>query len=212
MRVLGDARAWSRTFPRHLIPRILDLVVNTWRRFDKPQPDEWEVTITRRFRRALKVTKDLKRLPFRIDRESVEDGFETGAELGRLDLRFTPAGSAREEVYFTFECKRLNVPSNGSCRPLASEYVKEGMMRFVSSQYAGHLQDGGMIGYVLDGRTSTAISAVEKSVQDNQRELQMRAPAEIGRSSLRPRDPRIRETRHQLTRGPFRIHHLFLAC
>src|SRR5687767_9215656 len=105
---LGDPDAWSEVFPDDLIPPILDLIWTTWVAFPKPSPKDHEVPITRRFRRALKQAKDYRRLPVRIDREPAEDDPETAEELGRIDLKFSPAGSALEQVYFAFECKRLN--------------------------------------------------------------------------------------------------------
>src|SRR5947209_2539808 len=123
--VIGDAKIWSDTFPDELIPRVLDLVTETWEVFDKPGPVDREVSITQRFKHALKQAKDLRVLPVRIELEPAEDHPVTGEELGRIDLKFVPAVSAREEVYFAFECKRLNVVENGTRRTLAPEYVSE---------------------------------------------------------------------------------------
>ena len=81
MTVVGDPGMWSDTFPDHLVPRILDLVMETWEAFEKPAPTDHEVPITRRLRRALKQAKDYKRLPVRIERESAEDDPTTGEEL-----------------------------------------------------------------------------------------------------------------------------------
>src|SRR5690242_5143049 len=105
--VIGDAEIWADTFPEELVPRLLDLVIATWESFAKPGPSDYEVPITRRFKHALKQAKDLQRLPLRIEREPAEDDPVTGIELGRIDLKFLPAVSALEEVYFAFECKRL---------------------------------------------------------------------------------------------------------
>src|SRR2546427_9178080 len=142
MMVIGDADIWSDIFPEELVPRILDLVTATWDDFDKPGESDHEVPITQRFRHALKQAKDLKKLPLRIERELAEDHPVTGFELGRIDLKFCPAISALEEVYFAFECKRLNVIENGSRRTLAPEYVIEGIQRFVTGQYAHSMTHG----------------------------------------------------------------------
>ena len=80
--VIGDASTWDDLFPWHLLPRIFDLVTETWESFDKPARDAHETAISKRFRTALKQAKDYKRLPFYIMREDVEDDFETGEELG----------------------------------------------------------------------------------------------------------------------------------
>lgn len=210
MTAIGDPGLWSDTFPEELLPRILDLVMDTWQDFEKPPPTDHEVPITRRFKHALKQAKDYRRLPVRIEREPAEDDPITGEELGRIDLKFLPAMSAREEVYFAFECKRLNALEDGSRRTLAPEYVTEGMMRFITGQYAGSMQHGGMIGYVLDGRCDDAIRLVGSNIRSRSGELKMDSPASFAKSTLRPDNEMIRETGHRLSRL-FRLHHLFLA-
>jgi hypothetical protein len=209
---LGDVDAWAEVFPEDLVPRIIDLVWTTWTTFPKPLPKEHEVPITRRFRCALKQAKDYIRLPVRIDREPAEDDPSTAQELGRIDLRFSPARSALEEVYFAFECKRLNATENGTRRARASEYVTEGMKRFVTGQYAAAMCHGGMIGYVLDGDCDHAIRLVGQNIAANRVVLRMQ-DAELGASGLRRQNAMIRETTHDLGRSElFRLHHLFLSA
>src|SRR5271157_2289213 len=210
---LGDVDAWAEVFPEDLVPRIIDLVWTTWATFPKPAANEHEVPITRRFKCDLKQAKDYIRLPVRIDREPAEDDPLTAQELGRIDLKFSPAGSALEEVYFAFECKRLNATENGTRRPRASEYVTEGMMRLVTGQYAAAMRHGGMIGYVLDGDCDHAIRLVGQNITSNRSRLRMQDSADLTESSLRRDNPMIRETTHDLGRSEqFRLHHLFLSA
>jgi hypothetical protein len=209
---IGDVDAWAEVFPEDLVPRIIDLVWTTWATFPKPSPNEHEVPITRRFRCALKQAKDYIRLPVRVDREPTEDDPATAQELGRIDLRFSPAGSALEQVYFAFECKRMNTTENGTRRPRASEYVKEGMMRFVTGQYAATMRHGGMIAYVLDGNCNHAIRLVGQNIAGNRAALRIQR-GKLEASSLRQDNAMIRETTHDLGRSaPFRVHHLFLSA
>ncbi len=211
--IIGDAEIWADTFPEELIPRMLALVISTWEPFTKPGPSDHEVPITQRFKHSLKQAKDFQRLPVRIEREPAEDNPLTGDELGRIDLKFLPAVSAREEVYFAFECKRLNVIANGTRRTLAAEYVTQGMMRFVTGQYASSVHNGGMIGYVLDGKGDEAITSVDQNVQMRQNDLQMPASAGLERSSVDPNNRLVRESNHSLSARPrFRLHHIFLEC
>lgn len=211
--VVGDADLWSDTFPEELVPRVLDLIIDTWKAFEKPGPTDREVPITRRFKHALKQAKDLNRLPVRLERESAEDDPDTGAELGRIDLKFLPAVSAREEIYFAFECKRLNAIENGGRRSLAPEYVTDGMMRFVTGQYAQAVRHGGMLGYVLDGRCDEAIRLVGNNIASRASDLRMHQPAVLQRSRLCPTADHTRETQHKLQLSrQFLLHHLFLTC
>jgi hypothetical protein len=211
--IVGDASMWSDTFPEDLIPRILELVIETWLPFPKPASSDHEVPITRRFKHALKQAKDFRRLPLRIEREPAEDDPGTGEELGRIDLKFLPAVSALEEVYFAFECKRLNATVKGTRRTLASEYVTEGMMRFVTGQYASSVNSGGMLGYVLDGKSDEATTSVGQNIASRRTELRMSASADLERSALHPDNPSIRRTDHaRSAQREFRIHHIFLGC
>jgi hypothetical protein len=210
--VVGEASNWADLFPYHLLPRVFDLVTETWESFEKPARDAQETVISKKFRSALKRAKDYKRLPFYVMREDVEDDFDSGEELGRKDLVFYPNSQEvpREEVYFAFECKRLNALVGGKKRALASEYVTEGMSRYARGQYARFMSQGGMIGYVLDGRCEHAMTLVEANIFSRYGELAMEPPGGFLPSTLRPENPLIRETEHKLPKL-FRLHHIFLA-
>ncbi len=209
---VGDEQVWSDIFPDDLIPRIIDLVWDTWQAVPSPAINDLEVPITRRFKHSLKQAKDYRKLPVRIEREAVEDDPKTGAELGRIDLKLVPAGSALEEVYFAFECKRLNAVERGRPRTLAPKYVTQGMMRFVDGRYGGSVIQGGMIGYVLDGRTSHAISRVGKNIDSRRTLLRLTAGPSLQPSTVRPANTFVRETMHVLPDSRvFRLHHIFLA-
>jgi hypothetical protein len=211
---VGDNSMWSDVFPDELVPDIVDLVWETWREHaPKPTPRDLEVPITRKFKHALKQAKDYRRLPVRIEREPAEDDPVTGEELGRIDIKLCPAGSAVEEVHFAFECKRLNAhDKDGKRATLAPEYVKEGMMRFVRGQYSGKMRHGGMIGYVLDGQDDNAIRLVKSNVEGNAADLKLHAGTSLDVSALRPDIDRIRQTVHGLEGRVFQMHHLFLNC
>jgi hypothetical protein len=187
------------------------MVVEVWEEFIHPSANEHEVDITKRFRSALEQYKDLKRLPLRIDREIPVDDLENAVELGRVDLRLTHG--YRSDVYFAFECKRLRVSSSkGTISNLAKEYVSSGMMRFIGSdaQYARTLEQGGMIGYVMDGQTAKAMTAVDNKIKKHHKDLCMLDENGLGQSSRLKHDL-IRETLHQFTDRLFTIHHVFLA-
>jgi len=77
------------------------------------------------------------------------------------------------EKYLAYECKRLNVVNKGSRESLATKYVKDGVKRFVTEQYAEHLPTGAMLGYVMDGDISFAQSKVQAALDTNQEEVNM---------------------------------------
>ncbi len=136
---------------------------------------------------------------------------ESGEELGRIDLRFSHCPNPREDVYFALECKRLNVVGKaGRWRSLSGEYVKKGMMRYVEGKYAGGLDKGGMLGYVMDGDVPGAIGAVGRSITERRVGLKL-VNGGLERSSIVPADERVRETRHSFDSRRFVIHHVFVA-
>jgi hypothetical protein len=98
-------------------------------------------------------------------------------------------------------------------RSLADEYVKEGMQRFVDGKYARFVRHGAMLAYVLDGDTDRAIRNVENNIRSRLTELRMKMNSGFIASTIRPDDPRTKETRHHRAHETtvFRIHHLFAA-
>jgi hypothetical protein len=70
----------------------------------------------------------------------------------------------QEDVYLACECKRLNVPYKKKTRALAYEYVRDGLMRFVSGQYSRGLPLAMMLGYVMDQRADIAHQRVKRAI------------------------------------------------
>lgn len=207
MPVLGDASLWEPLFPERLIPEILSLVVRTWDQLPRPDLSEGEVSLTRRFRARLRQDKDARLLPLRIERESVEDTLEAGEELGRIDLRFSHG--FRENVYFAFECKRLNLVDSSRRQSKAGEYVSNGLMRFIDGRYGRGLDSGGMIGYVMDGDVRWAIVAVDRVIR-SRREVLRLLGEKLANCPLMLGHEQIRETRHEMEGQILRMFHLFL--
>lgn len=210
--IKGNPAYWAEVFPQELIPQILAMILSVWNDLPKRSRRELEIRTTRRFLRALIHDKNTrKEVPVRISRECVEDDLRTGRQLGRIDLCFIPPNSCHEQVYFAFECKRLNVRYPRRTSSLASEYVKGGMIRFINSKYASLLLKGGMIGYVLDGKTKSAIHGVDRNVKRLRTKLKMKAPGGLSETSVLPIGNPIKETSHDLTERTFVLYHIFLA-
>lgn len=194
------------------VPQILTLVIKTWNKLPPPAANEREDPVTNRLCWALQRCPDRAAYPFRIQPQAVILEPDSGDELGRLDIAFLPFVPS-DEIYFCLECKRINVRTKIGIRPYFAEYVRFGMLRFVSGQYAGAVRHGGMLAFVLDGDVPAAIVGIEDNVKMQHRNFGMDAPGEFQRSSILQAEPRVRETRHR--RGPspdlFMIHHLFMA-
>ena len=61
-----------------------------------------------------------------------------------------------ENVYLACECKRLNVPFKSGLKGLVGEYIDDGLMRFITGQYANGLPLAMMLGYVMNAHVDRA--------------------------------------------------------
>jgi hypothetical protein len=208
--VIGTPAQWL-DFIDPLVPEILNLIIESWEQMPSLAGGEKEDDITVALCRALIQNRTARGLMFQIRTQVVELDPIPGEEMGRLDIAFIPL-VPREDIYFCLEGKRLNVVKDGHNRAYASEYVRFGMVRFVTGQYSRSVRHGGMIGYVFDGNVLRAISNVEANIRQQHQLLRMTAPVELMQSSLLTDDLRARETHHHRLheQGVFRIHHLFM--
>jgi hypothetical protein len=211
--VLGTAKDWAGVIDDQA-PKILRLVKAAWKRVPVGPLDEREDDITNRFIVVLQRSRRARKMMFYIHPQVVELDPATGDEYGRMDIGFFPSNQPwvpREDIYFCIECKRLNVPKNGTSRSYAAEYVTLGMMRFVTGQYSRAVRHGCMVGYVRDGDVKGAMENVESNVERRHKELAMAAPGRFLASAVFPRTMSARETHHQRDHGGlFNLHHLFM--
>jgi hypothetical protein len=209
--VIGSPEEWG-DFIDTQVPDILALVIDSWQQLAAPAPNALEDHITEALCRVLKSHRAARELPLQIHLQPVEIEPAEGQEAGRMDIAFYALVN-REDVYFCLEAKRLNVPKDGTVRAYASEYVRFGMMRFITGQYAKLVHTGAMIGYVVDGRIPHAIANVARNIRSQHVALGMTPPGELLPSTIIPGDTRARETHHtrQHDSSLFRIHHLFVS-
>lgn len=132
---------------------------------DEVTPDADEVTITECLRDAMRVALVQNRLPWRrtmIVAPGTESRSQPGmtAPDGRTDIPLyltkVFARSGEHDPHAIIECKRV---VEGDAR-LAREYVREGIDRFRSGRYSGNHSRGFMVGYVLAGTPSGAVSDI----------------------------------------------------
>lgn len=210
MSVFGTPAQWVDLID-YMVPDILNLVIASWEEMPSPTNHSSEDHITYELCRGLRRNRSARDLPFRIDTQAVELDPLQPAELGRMDITFSPPIN-REEYYFCLESKRLNVIKDGKARSYASEYVTFGMLRFITGQYAKEVRHAGMLAYVLDGDIVRAMINVESNLANQHVRLGMTAPGRFKTSMILPADSRVRETHHRRPHETslFRIHHLFM--
>jgi hypothetical protein len=163
---LGDLKDWSSRF-RTLDERLLERILAVWpkcRAVLPGQPIEDNITINL----VAYLSKDavVRRICFYIEYQFEPFGTAaTGAKFskGKIDLGVLLDWD--RERYLAYECKRLNVIYNGQRSSLATEYVKEGMMRFLTERYAEGLPIGCMLGFVMDGDIVFAMAQLNTAIQ-----------------------------------------------
>ncbi len=157
----GDASAWTARF-RTLDERFLERIVALWPVCREVLPDvPGEDTITAKLVDIVWKDSQARRLFHYLEFHYKPFG-HTPEDLpfskGEIDMAVLL--DKDRDRYLAYECKRLNVSRQDGLRSLATEYVQCGVRRFVTEKYAADLPVGCMLGYVLDGNTSTARTKV----------------------------------------------------
>ncbi|QHJ84367.1 MAG: hypothetical protein [Caudoviricetes sp.] len=160
----GDLNAWLPHF-RSLEERIVNAVETAWPICIAPLQSKknsltHEDHITEHLVQSLIRTK---LVPGRIIYQYTlltEDGSGNVSAPSNIDFVLTLGDD--EDVYLACECKRLNVPYKTGVRPLVSEYVDQGLMRFVTGQYSNGLPLAMMLGYVMNAKSDEAKRGVER--------------------------------------------------
>ena len=161
----GDPTHWIAHF-RSLDVRFLECVLAVWPKClavlpEKPDED----TITINLVDILSRDTTARRLFHHLAYQHEPFGYTADGwaySKGKIDMALLL--DQERERYLAYECKRLNVVRNGTTRSLATPYVLEGMLRFITEQYAADLPIGCMLGYVLDGNVNTASTKVQAAM------------------------------------------------
>lgn len=190
----GSPGVWLAHF-RDLGEQMAEAIENAWPVCIKPlQSRKGAMThedhITVHLVSALRRTK---KVPGRIEyqyslQEELADGYVTTPSS--IDFVLTVGDD--EEVYLAYECKRLNVTYGTRVRNYCGPYVDDGLMRFVSGQYAKGLPMATMIGYVMNGNNTTARRGLRRAMK--LRTAALRLTAEQDRLSTAGRPTRFTST------------------
>ena len=168
----GDPKDWVSRF-RSLDARFLDCVLEVWPTCvailpNKPDEDMITTNLVNLLGKDVKA----RRLFHYLEYQYEPFGFtSTGLAYSKGKIDMALLMDQERERYLAYECKRLNVVRNGQTRSLATPYVREGMLRFVTEQYAAGIPVGCMLGYVLDGNVNTAETKVRTAINSNSVEV-----------------------------------------
>ena len=157
MTAAGDPAIWADRF-RSLDTRFLQRVVAIWPECmavlpNQPPEDDITVNIVNLLLKEPRARRLFHWLEFQFEPFGfTADGM--AYSKGRIDMALIL--DRERERYLAYECKRLNVVHRGRRSSLATRYVKDGLARFVTEQYAENLAIGCMLGYVMDGDVEAA--------------------------------------------------------
>lgn len=163
----GSPDAWLAHF-RNLGEQMSEAIEAAWPICIGPlQAKKGSMThedhITEHLVHALRRTK---MVPGRISYQYVllvEDTSGNVSLTSSIDFVLTVGDD--EDVYLAYECKRLNVPYRTGVSNLCGEYVKDGLMRFVTGQYSIGLPLAMMIGYVMNGNNGSARQGLRRAMK-----------------------------------------------
>lgn len=209
---VGDTREWDDFITGGGVGAVLALTLEAWGKIDPPGPSEHEDKTTIRLYAAMVKNRDRQAHRFLIRYQDVEVVTDLAKEIGRKDIVFFPGHDG--DFYFCLEAKRLNARVNGVMKSMADDYVKEGMQRFVDGKYSRYIHHGGMLGYVLDGDVTRAMTNVLANIHSEHPSLGMDSPGDWVESPHRKGDPHARETSHRRghTTTRFQLQHLFVSA
>jgi hypothetical protein len=203
------AASFVKLFPFEDIPRILQNIQTCCATLSRQTPGEKENDLTKRLYKKLCRFPEYRTgpiVPYPESATVVIDDDEP--ELtGRADIIFTCGLGL--ETYFAVEAKRLFVTyPSGKKAPLVMEYINDGMMRYVTGQYASKMTEGAILGYVCDNTVSDARNVLVNAVEKETRQLHLITAAGAWQKSPLGVSPAIDETRHALKHRLFTMYHI----
>ncbi len=163
--IVGDPHAWKARFIT-LDERMLSRILHVWPTCVARlpgQPDEDTITIN--LVDLLSQDAVVRRICYFVIYQHEPFGTHpsgTRFSKGRIDIAVLL--DQERERYVAYECKRLNVIHKGARGSLATRYVRDGMMRFLTEQYAEGLPVACMLGYVMDGDLPFSLAQVHGAI------------------------------------------------
>jgi len=167
--MFGNVDEWAKHFKRHdqrLVERICEILPTCIAAMpENPLEDDITINLLDRFHLDAAIRGMFHHWEYQFEPFG-HDGNGIAFSKGKID--FVVCWDQDRDRYLAYEAKRLNVPTdNGGRASLATPYVKEGLVRFVTEQYSEGLPVGCMLGYVLDGDIPWVHPKVNNAITDN---------------------------------------------
>jgi hypothetical protein len=205
------AGEFVKLFPSDEIPRIIQDIMLACQSLQRERSAELENQLSYRLYKKIIFTPEYRLGPLTVVplwECPVVNYTEDESEIrGRADILFQYPGGGLE-TYFLVEAKRLFVASrNGRIDKLTGKYIDEGMMRFVTGQYASRMVSGAMLGYIFDKPIEDAETSLAAAIKVKREKLKIAKHGNWQESSLSVIPP-VNETRHECSQGIFTLFHI----
>jgi hypothetical protein len=162
--IVGDPHDWRDRFIT-VDERLLQRILHLWPACVALLPGQPEEdTITINLVHLLSIDAVVRRIcHFVIYQHEPFGTHPGGAKFSKGKIDIAVLLDQERERYLAYECKRLNVV-HGTRASQATRYVNDGMMRFLTEQYAEGLPVGCMLGYVMDGDLAFALTQITAAI------------------------------------------------
>ncbi len=208
MTALGDSRAWTSRFIS-VDERLLERIAAVWPACLAVLPSiPEEDTITFNLVHLLGKDPVVRSICHWIEFQFEPSGtYPSGRKYSKGKIDIAVFLDWERECYVAYECKRLNVTHGRKRSSLATVYVTEGMMRFMTDQYAEGLPSGCMLGYVIDGDTAFAMNRLTHAITSHKP-----LGLVIGPTTIEPIQyiTRFLTTHSRITSMPLELRHALL--
>lgn len=176
--IIGISDAWVKHFKRHderLLERICAILPDCIAVLgNNPHEDAITLNLVTRFHKD----KIIRRLFHYWEYQFEPHGIDIhGAAYSKGQIDFALFWDTDREQYLAYEAKRLNVSTQKGTASLATPYIKQGVLRFVTEQYSKDLPVGCMLGYVLDGNITSIYPKVTKAIKENAKLIGLLLPS-----------------------------------
>jgi hypothetical protein len=207
--MLGDPQSWRRRLIS-LDERILQRILHVWARCvarlpGQPEEDDVTINLVDLLSKDPVVRTLCHWIEYQFEPFGVDDN---GVRYSKGIVDLTVLLDWDRETYLPYECKRLNVVHQGRRSSLATPYVTDGLMRFVTEQYAEGLPVGCMLGYVMDGDLAFALQQIRAAIVAQATPL--RARSGIAKGEASPSTERFRTDHMRDVSAQIEVRHVLL--
>ncbi len=181
------------------------------------EEDNFTATLVTKYIRPFLANKDLTvvvicQTPIYTD--PILAGNVPARKARKTDIQFFIPVWDYSKVYFAWECKLVGDKRlERRCSNLVSEYVTEGIVRFIDGKYSAEVASGGMLGYVLIGDIGNIVADINQSIISKRRRRHLSVADQMRQSKSVGNFHHVYLSQHRRRSGgkAISLYHLFLS-